>query len=234
MSARTVGVVIAALDAERFIEEAIRSALQQTRPPDRIVVVDDGSTDSTAAIAGSFGAPVVVLRRGHAGLGPSRNAGLAMVDTDLVALLDADDLWLSNKLELQVAALVDDPACEAAFCLVDEFLDGVEPGPGKVREPRLAQPVPLASSALFRRSLIELVGPFHDAPVGDWVRWWARARALGITHHVVPEVLARRRIHGANNSLRHGASGGEVFLDIARDHLRELRRERSTRAESTD
>lgn len=226
-AARTdVTVVMAALDAERFIEHALRSALDQTVPPARIVVVDDGSTDTTAAIAGDLDPRITVRREPHRGLGPSRNVGLALVDTSLVAFLDADDLWLPTFLERLTEPLAADPGLEVAHCLVDEFLDGVTAGVDGIRAPRTGQEVPLSGNTVLRRGLVERLGPFHGAQVGDWVRWWAGARAAGVREHLVPEALFRRRIHGANNSLRRDV-GSEVFLDVARDHLRQLRARRA-------
>ncbi len=224
MTPSAVSVVMPALDAERFVEEAIRSALGQTVPPAAIIVVDDGSTDATADIAASVDPRVTVLRRAHEGIGPSRNAGLALAETTMIAFLDADDVWLPNKLERQHAAFVADPTLEAVFCLVDEFLDGVDPESDGVRPPRTGQSASLSSGALLRRGLLDRLGPFADNAI-DWVRWWARARALGVREHVVPEVLLRRRIHGGNNSLVRG-DHGRTFLDIARSHLQDLRARR--------
>ena len=224
MTSAPVTVVIAALDAERFVAEAIRSALDQTLPPERVIVVDDGSQDATADIAESIDDRVTVLRRAHAGLGPSRNAGIAVADTPLVAFLDADDLWLPRKLELQVAVLTDDPALDAVFCLMDEFLDGDAATLAGSRAPRTGCEAPLGSAALVRRHLIDRLGPFVEDRVGDWIRWWSRARALDVAERYVPEVLLRRRIHGANNSRRYAADHDDVLLEIARAHLRNVRR----------
>jgi glycosyltransferase involved in cell wall biosynthesis len=217
-----VSVVIPAHDAARFVEAAIRSTLDQTVPPARVIVVDDGSTDATADVADAVDPRVTVIRREWQGVGRSRNVGIDAVDTDLLAFCDADDLWLPHKLERQLAALDRDRRLDAVFCLLDEFLDGVEPGESGVRAPLTGEPASLASCALLRRSVIDRVGRFADVQVGDWVGWWARARALEVTEHVVPEVLVRRRIHGGNNSLVRG-TGGQAFLDIAREHLRQRR-----------
>ncbi|HXY92514.1 MAG TPA: glycosyltransferase family A protein [Acidimicrobiia bacterium] len=216
-----VSVVITARDAEEFVEEAIRSALEQTQAPDRVVVVDDGSCDATAEVAGSLDDRVVVLRRSHEGIGPSRNAGLAATATELVAFLDADDVWLPEKLERQTAELDRDPGLDAVFCLIDEFLDPVDGG-GGLRAPRTRQAASLSSNALLRRRVLDLVGPFEAGAIGDWARWWARARALGVREHIVPEVLVRRRIHGRNNSLVRN-DDGSTFLAIAREHLHQRR-----------
>jgi glycosyltransferase involved in cell wall biosynthesis len=222
LTSPSVGVVIAAWNAERFIEEAIASILGQTRPADTIVVVDDGSTDETADRAGAIDDHVVVIRRPHSGVGLTRNAGIAALSTDLVAFLDADDVWLPHKLEMELAALAADPSLDAVFCLFDEWLDGIAADTPGIRAPRLRQSAPLAGGALLRRAVVDRIGPFRDVPVGDWVQWWARARALQVREHVVPDVLWRRRIHGRNNSLLR-SDGGRTFLDIARQHRRDVR-----------
>lgn len=222
-----VAVVMPAWNASNFIEEAIRSALDQSTPPHTIVVVDDGSTDATAEIAASVDSRVTVLRREHEGAGRSRTAGVAAATSAFVAFLDADDVWLPHKLERQLAALHADDSIEAVFCRVDEFYDDLAGPLVGVRAARTGVEGPLSSGALLRREVIERVGPFPETIVGEWVVWWARARALGIREYSVPEVLYRRRIHGNNNSM-HRDEEAAVFLAAARDHLRIKRKATST------
>ena len=221
MNSGAVSVIMPARNAARFVEQALLSALEQTVAPETIIVVDDGSDDGTAAIAGGLNERVVVHRQSHQGIGPSRDVGLALSRTDLIAFLDADDVWLPTKLERQLAVLSSCSEADAVFCLFDEFLDGVDPMIDGIRPPRTRQAVPLVSGALLRRSVVDRVGPFSGDPVGDWLRWWGRARVLGIAEHIVPEVLWRRRIHDLNNS-RVRADGGHTFLDIVRAHRRDL------------
>ena len=184
-----VAVVMPAWNASNFIEEAIRSALDQSTPPHTIVVVDDGSTDATAEIAASVDSRVTVLRREHEGIGRARTAGIAATTSELVAFLDADDVWLPRKLERQLAALHADDSIEAVFCRVDEFYDDLAGPLVGVRAPKVGVASALASAALVRREVFDRVGSFATTDVGEWVGWWARARALGINEHVVPEVL---------------------------------------------
>ncbi len=218
-----VAVVMAARNAARFIGDALESVVTQTAPASTVVVVDDGSTDATAEIAVRFAPAVRVLRRPHHGVAAARNAGVELTAAPLVAFCDADDLWLPTKLERQQQALVDDAEVAAVFCLMDDFLDDQLTDTAGLRAPLTGQAAPLASAALLRREVVDRVGPFGDVPVGDWVGWWSRARAIGVREHIVPEVLVRRRIHGGNNSAVH-SDGGHTFLGIARAHLREKRR----------
>lgn len=217
-----VDVVMTAWNAERFIGDALRSALEQTTPPSRIIVVDDGSTDATRDIASRMHPTIEVVARAHEGIGRARNAGIAATDAPLIALMDADDLWFPTKLERQLALARTDPSVEATFCLIDEFHDLSGSPAARVRAPRTNVRVPLPSAALLDRRLVERVGLFIARPVGEWVDWWARARAAGVVEHFVDEVLVRRRIHGANNSLRSD-DDHTTLLGVARRHLRATR-----------
>ena len=214
-----VSVVVPAWNAERFIEEALRSIVEQTIRPAEIIVVDDGSTDATARRAGSFHRSVTVISREHAGIGPARTVGVAASTSELVAFLDADDLWLPDKLERQLALLDADAATDAVFSQIDEFHDAVDVPPVGVRPPHRAVAAPLASAALIRRDRLDRLGPFVTTAVGEWVWWWSRARAHGVREEFVPHVLVRRRLHSHNNShVRH--DGGQTFMAIARAHRR--------------
>jgi glycosyltransferase involved in cell wall biosynthesis len=98
-----ISVVIPAYNAARFLPRCLKSAFAQTLKPVEIIVVDDGSTDDTAAVAAGLGA--IVLRRPNGGPGAARNAGIHFASGEWIALLDADDLWAVEKLERQAACI---------------------------------------------------------------------------------------------------------------------------------
>jgi glycosyltransferase involved in cell wall biosynthesis len=219
--APTVSVLIAAWNAERFIGDALDSALSQTRPPAEVIVVDDGSTDGTASVAGSYGPPVIVRMAPHRGISATRNDAMAQARGDLLAFLDADDRWRPTKLERQVARLVAEPRLEAVFGLVDEFVD--EGGHERRRSPGARRSGPLPSSLLIRAEAARRVGPFDlDVSAGDWIDWWSRALDAGVTHGSVDEVVVDRRIHAANNSGRATETSAE-YLRAVRARLRRSR-----------
>lgn len=220
-----MSVVMPAWNAARFIEEALRSVLDQTVQPTTIVVVDDGSTDETGRLAAAFDPSVTVLRRHHAGVGLSRTAGVVATTSEFVAFLDADDVWLPEKTERQLALMDADASIEAVFCRLDEFRDPVVGPPAGTRSPRQSVAAALTSTALLRRELLTRLGPFAATPVGEWASWWAQARAQGVQERFVPEVLVRRRLHAGNNSHLHG-DHGPTFLAIARAHNHALRARR--------
>ncbi len=105
-SGMRISVVIPAYNAERFLRRCLASVFAQTLKPDEVIVVDDGSTDRTAALAAELGATVV--RRPNGGLSAARNTGIQNASGEWIALLDADDLWAPTKLERQTASIESD------------------------------------------------------------------------------------------------------------------------------
>lgn len=118
-----VSVVIPALNAERFIGEAIESVQAQTLNVSEIIVVDNGCTDRTARIASQLGAAVVVEEQ--RGLSRARNAGIRQCTQKWIALLDSDDLWDAEKIERQWAAAQAYPDAGVVACYFRVIKDGL-------------------------------------------------------------------------------------------------------------
>lgn len=117
-----ISVLIPALNAERFIGEAIASVHAQTRQVAEIVVVDNGCTDRTAQIAAGLGATVIAEEQ--RGLSRARNAGLRRCTQQWIALLDSDDQWDAQKIELQWAAIEACPDAGVVACYFRVVEDG--------------------------------------------------------------------------------------------------------------
>jgi glycosyltransferase involved in cell wall biosynthesis len=200
-----ISVVLPVYNRARYVGEAIDSVLGQTRAPDELIVVDDGSTDDSIAVVERFARPGVrILRRENGGIGAARNTGLAAVTGDLVAFIDSDDVWERDKLALQVRALQDGDAVQLVFGHLVEFLspDRAAELAGSLRVGTDPVPGLIATTLLARRTAVESIGPFDEAlRVGEFVEWMSRARDLGLGRRMLPEVVARRRIHGENTVL---------------------------------
>ena len=118
----SISVIIPAYNAEKYIGEAIESALNQTCPAKEIVVADDASTDRTVEIARSFGDRVQVLVNAkNSGPGHSRNAGVAASTGDYLAFLDADDVFKENHLEVMGGLLDRWPEAGMAISCIERF-----------------------------------------------------------------------------------------------------------------
>jgi glycosyltransferase involved in cell wall biosynthesis len=107
----TVSVVIPCYNAACFLHETLASVLRQTHPPLEVIVVDDGSTDNSAAIAESFGPCVRVIRQKNQGESVARNRGIDEAKGDWIAFLDADDFWEPTKLERQLGVIDPEVMC---------------------------------------------------------------------------------------------------------------------------
>ncbi len=218
-----VSVIIPVYNGERFLADALRSVLAQDYRPIEVLVIDDGSTDASAEIAQRH--EVRYFRQDNAGAPSARNLGLTHARGELVALLDADDLWLPGKLGLQVRYLAEHP--EARFVLTWQRVF-MEPG---ISKPAWVKPELLAddsvgylpSTLLARKSLFDEIGGFDTrVPLNDDVEWFFRVKEAGVPMGVVPEVLLHKRVHDANLGYQTGA-GQRELLDVIRTSIRRRR-----------
>jgi glycosyltransferase involved in cell wall biosynthesis len=217
-----VSVVLPAFNAARYIGAAIGSVLAQTAQPHEIIVVDDGSLDDTFERASSF-PNVKVLKKEHRGIACSRNTGVAAAIGDLIAFLDADDLWLPDKLERQLSDL--DRAEAGAGGTFGWLRAFVSPDiPQAERARFLVDPAPVpgyhASTLLASKAAFLSVGPFNEElAAGEFIDWTARARDGGLRLAMTEGVVALRRVHGNNTVLSHRAALASSYLEIVRSRL---------------
>lgn len=119
MSHPLVTVIIPTYNRGACISQAISSVLAQTFDQFEIIVVDDGSTDDTAAILQGFGSAIRVIRQKNSGVSNARNAGIAAARGEWLAFLDSDDLWMPDKLMIQWNDILANPAAVAHAVDVD-------------------------------------------------------------------------------------------------------------------
>lgn len=216
---RSYSVVIPAYNAARTLAETLASVLAQTLPPAEVIVVDDGSTDGTAAIAAAFGAPVCLINQMNTGPGSACSRGVRAATSPWVALVDADDLWLPTKMSRQLQALEADSGLAAIGCKMRQFEHGrVDDGLGEVRGGLIR------SNLVFRREVFTTVGDIIDPPGnrGDMIDWLARLRETGLRIAELDEVLALRRIIPGSLSYGRSPERDLGYLKVA--HLAMLRR----------
>ncbi len=203
----TVGVIVPAWNAERWLGAALESVLEQSVRPSDVIVVDDGSMDSTAAIGEGYGSPVRVVRQKNGGIGAARNRGLDLVRGDLVTFLDADDLLTEESIACRFEVLARQADVEMVFGGVRQFSALSDGLPVPLGE---SLPGHLPPAGLARRSVFERVGPFRtDTRVSEGLDWMLRARELGLVELTLEQQVIWRRVHGENNSLRNRSEIGE-------------------------
>ncbi len=209
-------VVIPAYNAAATIAEAVQSVLAQTVPPTEVIVVDDGSTDDTAAVVRAMAGPVRVICRPNGGPGAATTQGIAEVGSPLLATLDSDDLWLPRKIERQLALLAAQSELTAAFTLAQQFQgDPAQHAGGRIQRmwSRTTMIIPTESA---RR-----VGPIVDPPGGrgEMIDWLARCNELGYRLGMVEEVLALRRVRPGSLSYGRDTVRDAGYLHVARQAL---------------
>jgi glycosyltransferase involved in cell wall biosynthesis len=219
-----VSVIIPACNAATKVAEAIASVRRQTYPVAEILVIDDGSTDGTAEAAEQQGG-VRLLRQANAGPSSARNHGLALAGGDLLAFLDADDLWPPRRLEALAGVLTREPAVEAVLGRTQDLWESAED------VPHLGPPYRsfIVGSALFRRSVFERVQGFEPSlRSGEDVDLWVRIGEQGIQRRAVDDVTLyyrRKLIDPIDGMKRHQAG----LLQAVR---RSLERQRAARVKS--
>lgn len=213
-----VSVIIPFSNYERYLEAATRSVLSQTYAPLELILVDDGSTDRSAALAQAYVPPARYVRRENGGAGAARNTGIEHASGEFLAFCDADDVWLPTKLERQMTAWLQDATLDVIFTGVTEFWASVEAGVPR-RATRRNFPGALPSALLVRRAAFHRVGPFsEELRIGEWADWYTRMRDAGLREAWLPEVLVARGLHPSNNSFLRGDARIE-YCRIIRAHL---------------
>ena len=226
-----VSVVIPVYNGQRYIRKTIETALAQTYPSIEIIVVDDGSTDDTADIVGAISRSddrIHAFRKSNGGVAAARNHGISQARGELIAMLDADDLWHPEKISRQVAELAASPQdVGVVYCWaidIDEN-DNVIPPPEQVGSKRahrgyvtaqLAEEcfIETSSAPLLRKSYVERMGGYdvHLKPQGaeDWKLYLGLSEICAFA--VVPEYLVGYRQYGA--SLSRGVNGMAGSIDL--------------------
>ncbi|HUN54984.1 MAG TPA: glycosyltransferase family A protein [Smithella sp.] len=220
-----VSVIIPVFNTEKYLSEAIESILAQSYSPMELIIVDDGSTDSTAKIAKRFGSLVRYHYQENSGAGVARNQGIAMAKGDYFAFLDADDLWMPEKMKRQWEAFEENPHLDMVFGHIRQFYTPELPQTQKERTriPVEIMPGHHAGAMLIKKEAFLRVGLFKkELRVGEFIDWYARATELNLKSIMLPDVLMKRRIHTSNMgiTLRDQRSGYIHALKAALDRRR--------------
>jgi glycosyltransferase involved in cell wall biosynthesis len=197
-----ISVVMAAFNAERYVAAAIESILAQTRKADEIIVIDDGSTDRTFEVLTRYEDNITfLLRQDNTGPAIALNRAISAASGDMLAFLDADDLWAEEKLSLQAHDLEKNPELDAVFGYIKQFISEDVP-PEIARTYLVPDPQPGISKIgmLIRRAAFDRIGRFDDSTsVSEFAGWYARAQAMGIRVRVENQIVAFRRLHESNS-----------------------------------
>lgn len=198
-----ISVIIPTYNSAHYLPAALESVVAQDYRPLEVIVVDDGSTDETAAIVADFfqrtGLPGEYLFQPNQGPAAARNRGLTLAHSEWIAFLDADDLWLPGKSTLQMQLLDAYPQAGLVWGSASIFAGDLSPAASPAVRTSLPQPNWMLQSMLFRRSTLDRVGSFNPAlRLGEDVDWLWRALEQAVPMVVHRDLVVYYRRH-ANN-----------------------------------
>ena len=222
-----VSVILPVFNAEKYLADAVKSVLGQSYAPIELICVNDGSSDGTLDILKSFGEHIVLVDCAeNSGIAAARNQGMRIARGEVIAFIDADDLWEPDKLTIQMHRLKANPGLDLSFTQMQCFISPELSE--EVKALRDCPPDPIAgyvaASAVIRRAALEKVGFFDpNFRVGEFIDWFARAKKAALSYELEGTVLLHRRIHETNTGVTQRASRID-YVKAVRQALQRRRR----------
>jgi len=216
-----ISVIIPVHNGETYLAEAIKSVTSQQQPLE-LIIIDDGSTDRSREIAKSFTPHVIV--QNQQGTAVALNHGILKSTGSYLAFIDADDLWVPEKIKSQKKFLDENQSVEFVLGMVEQFLspDFIS-GDGKIQIPDKPQTGYLSGAMLAQRSVFNKLGLFEpNLKAGFFIDWIVRAQNKNIKFHILNQVVLRRRIH-TNNMMHSSSNFSDSYLKMVMLHLQRKR-----------
>jgi glycosyltransferase involved in cell wall biosynthesis len=200
MKEHLVSIIIPTHNSENFIEEALRSVFFQTYSRIEVIVVDDGSTDSTVNTVAQYNKSITLLRQSNKGPGSARNAGIRLARGKYIAFLDSDDLWLQDKLLWQMRIFNRDSEVDIVFGGIENF---VSPECSELAcKTDDIRGFHIGTMLISKDNFLS-VGYFNeDLKVGEFIEWYARAVDMNMKVYLLDKIVMRRRRHEGNMTLK--------------------------------
>jgi glycosyltransferase involved in cell wall biosynthesis len=232
---KSISCIVPVFNMERYVGDALRSVLSQIQPCSEIIVVDDGSEDSTAQEIARFGDAVAYLHQPHAGVSAARNFGVRRAQGEFICFLDADDRYHPAKLRDQIDAFMRNPALEfcgahSAHFWTEEFSEEERRADHRYAHPFWERLAPgHISSWMLRRTTFHQVGFFdEDLHFSEDTDWLLRCRDAGIVGETLPQCVSFRRLHRGNAT---AANRQEQVEGLARAIMRSRARKSGLQTE---
>jgi glycosyltransferase involved in cell wall biosynthesis len=202
-----VSVIIHTYNNEKFIAETVESVLNQTYKDYEIIVVDDGSVDSTRDALLPYMQEIRYHYKENGGIANAKNAGIRLSKTDFIAFLDHDDLWVPDKLKLQMEYFNKNPQVGLVYAKYNTFRDGKELRTksekgysGWVFKELLSKSFIQTSTVIVKKECLDAVGPYDESlSLGDEYDMFLRI-SKKFQCGFVDKGLTRYRIHDTNAS----------------------------------
>ena len=197
---KLVSVVVPVYNSERYLKDTLQSIYNQDYQPIEVIVVDDGSTDSSAKIAKSF-KNIRYIYQTNQGPSAARNTGINTSRGDFISFLDADDLWMPDKLSIQISYLLNHPGLGFVVAHRRMIIEqGIKKPLWYKEQIYQKDSVWLGAGAMVAwSSTFKEVGPYNpNYRLGENAEWLTRAKDAGVCYAILPETLLISRIHDKN------------------------------------
>ncbi len=223
MNSNLVSVIIPVFNAEKYVRDALESVLSQSYKDIELICINDRSTDHSLSVLESFGKKITLINNvNNCGTAESRNKGIRIARGEYLAFIDNDDIWESNKLEVQMNHFRNNPHLDIISCYMQCFIspDISE----EIKNIRHCPPDPMEgyipSTVIIKRTAFERVGYFESRwKNGESVAWMFKAKDAGLKFGMVDDVLVKRRIHETNKSALDPATSKRDYLRIVKESL---------------
>jgi len=215
---RDLSVIMPVFNTEAYVADAIDSVLAGAEGLLELLVVDDGSTDLSAAIVERYDAPVRLIHQANAGASVARNCALQEARGTLVGFNDADDLWVAGSPDPRREVLAADPETDVVMGRMRSFVSEPDGALTDVLEPFAS---PALGAGLFRRRVFGRVGLLDPgARYTEDLEWLLRARGAGVRVATIDDIVTRYRLHPdsltRDRASSHKALMGTLHASIAR------------------
>ena len=193
-------VIVPVYNSERYLENTLQSIFNQDYQPIEVIVVDDGSTDGSAKIAKSF-KNIQYIYQTNQGPSAARNTGITVSQGDFISFLDSDDMWMPDKLTLQISYLLNHPGVGFVVAHLRMLIEqGIEKPLWYKEHLFQKDSVCFTASAMLARSnTFKEVGLYNPSyRFGENVEWLTRAKDVGVRYAILPETLLISRVHDKN------------------------------------
>jgi glycosyltransferase involved in cell wall biosynthesis len=209
-----VSVIIPIYNGSKYLATTLETVLAQSYPLHEIIVIDDGSTDSSPAILSSYGGRLRVTRQSNRGIAATRNIGLQQTSGELITFIDQDDLWPLDRTKVLVEALQADPTAQVAAGQVEMLYERARP-PHPLDNFDTTFREFFVGSLLVRKELFNILGPFQTGlGYADDVDFMIRRREAKTPTVYVDHVTLRYRLHEENTSRDHSETNRHLMAAL--------------------
>lgn len=221
-----VSVIICVYNGEKYLEEAIKSALSENYPQMEILCIDDGSTDSTMEILRNFGSAIKISSQQNQGIAAARNFATKIAQGEFITYLDSDDLFVPGRIAAMADTLLQNPETAMVFGQIKQFItpELIKSFPAKIVTEDNILTGMCPGGIMYRSNIFQQVGEFEKGNhTAYFLDWSLKAKEKGLVEKYLNQVVTLRRIHSTNSSITHKNNFSTESTRAIKAHLDRVR-----------